>query len=241
MIIAITIDRRNQGPSVQSTKIRPSRPEVFLKENMISMLRDLGIDVLLLPPESSNEALGFVCSHCDGVIISGGAFDIDPKHYGQSIMGRIDSVDEGRSAMELRLAKLCIEQNIPLLGICGGMQAMIVANGGSLIQDIGTQIPNALEHEQPTDPAQGWHAVEFLHEKWKKWFEGDSIMVNSTHHQAVDALGSFVVTGLSTDGVVEAVEYPDADFCVGVQWHPELLDNRIFKAFQQAILNKQQS
>ena len=240
MIVAITTDRRNKGPIVHSANIRPSRPEVFLKENMIAMLQKMGIDVLLLPPESAASALDFVVNHCDGVIISGGAFDIDPKHYGQSIVGRIDSVDEGRSSMELHLATLCIEQNIPLLGICGGMQAMVVANGGSLIQDIGTQIPNALQHEQPSDPIQGWHSVEFLHEKWKKWFEGDSIMVNSTHHQAVDALGNFVVTGRAADGVIEAVEHPKLDFCVGVQWHPELLDNRIFKAFAEAMLEKQQ-
>ena len=93
-------------------------------------------------------ALPSVKNKIDAVIISGGAFDIDPQFYGQTQQARIDRLEPTRTELELALSRVCIEKNIPVLGICGGMQAMAVAMGGTLIQDISTQIPHALEHEQ---------------------------------------------------------------------------------------------
>ena len=236
--IAITADRRAQGPIVKSNKIRPPQSEIFLKEALVTSLKNCGADVILLPPDSSANLVQWVLKHCDGVVVSGGAFDIDPSWYGQETCARIDHTDEGRTQFEIALIQECIAQDIPLLGICGGMQAMAVATGGTLIQDISTQIPNSLEHEQLTDPKEGWHEVAFCVEHWQSWFGTDRIQVNSTHHQAVLNLGRFQATGYSKDGIVECFEDNSLHFCVGVQWHPELLDTRIFQAFIKRIQDK---
>ena len=103
------------------------------------------------------------------------------------------------------------------------MQVLAVACGGTLFQDISTQIKGALEHEQPTDPVKGWHQVEFSSSRWQRWFGTDTIQVNSTHHQSVQNCGELNIVGKSSDGVIEAIEHPNKGFCVGVQWHPELL------------------
>ena len=144
-------------------------------------------------------------------------------------------VDEGRTQLEMTLAKGAIEQDVPLLGLCGGMQVLAVVAGGTLIQDIATHDPSALEHEQPTDPAKPWHTVYLESARWKEWFGKDEIQVNSTHHQAIDDFGRCTPVGRAPDGIVEAIELSELTFCVGVQWHPELVDSTIFTAFGQAI------
>ena len=235
MIVAVSCDRRSLGPKPVSHRVRPARAEVFVKECIVDQLRAAGMQAILLPPEGSDELVDWVIKHCGGVVITGGAFDIDPKWYGQAQQGRLDTVDEGRTQLEMTLAKKAIENNVPLLGLCGGMQVLAVVAGGTLIQDIAAHDGSALEHEQPTDPATTWHPVRLESEKWQHWFGSNEIQVNSTHHQAVDALGDCVVTGRAPDGIVEAIELPELAFCVGVQWHPELVDNTLFKAFGQAI------
>ena len=114
-----------------------------------------------LPPShvQVEEYCNWIVENVDALIISGGAFDIDPSHYGEKVQGRIDRRDEERTIWSFRLHVLLLNHHIPVLGICGGMQVLAVACGGSLIQDIHTSFPTAREHEQPTDPAKGWHDV----------------------------------------------------------------------------------
>ena len=235
MIVAVSCDRRSLGPKPVSHRVRPPRAEVFVKESIVNQLRDAGMDAILLPPEGSQALVDWVLQNCDGVVITGGAFDIDPKWYGQAQQGRLDMVDEGRTQLEKTLAKGAIEQDLPLLGLCGGMQVLAVVSGGTLIQDIATHDPNALEHEQPTDPASTWHTVQLDSARWQEWFGQEEIQVNSTHHQAIDDFGRCTPVGRAPDGIVEAIELAELTFCVGVQWHPELVDSTIFTAFGQAI------
>ena len=230
-IICITCDRRNKGPIPNSSKkVRPARSEVFIKEALVKQVIEAGGMPFLIPPMSSliTEMVEHILEISHGVIISGGAFDISPHHYGQNQKSRLDLVDENRTGLELHLARRCLEMKKPILGICGGMQVMAVATGGSLVQDILTEVPNSLQHEQPTDPMEGWHDVLFssgvLHDIY-----GSKIRVNSTHHQSVDHPGTFLVTGTSPDGVVEAFEDPDQKCSIGVQWHPEFIDGKIFQ------------
>jgi putative glutamine amidotransferase len=164
-------------------------------------------------------------SHCQGLVITGGHFDIHPSMYGQDVTGRIDRVDAGRTQLELALAQAAIQHDMPTLGICGGMQALAVAGGGTLIQDIKTQVPGALEHEQSSDPATPWHSITIESGLLRKAYGCTILRVNSTHHQAIDNPGCFLITARAPDGVVEAIEHPDRRCCVGVQWHPEAIDS----------------
>jgi len=231
-LIAVTMGRR-AGPSSTSARIRPSRMEVYAKEALVLALQDAGAHVVLVPPTSRPDAA--FLSAFSGVLLAGGAFDIHPRHYGQAVEGRLDAPDDDRTAAELLLARHCLTHDLPVLGICGGLQALAVAAGGTLHQHIPDVFPHAVDHEQPTDPATGYHDV-VLQDGVLKAVLGERVSVNSTHHQAVDQPGTLRVTGRSPDGVVEAMEGPGR-FCVGVQWHPELLGGRqqaLFDAFVEA-------
>lgn len=221
----ITTDRREPRdglPAPGAPRLRPARPEIVVKEAVVEVVRAAGGLPLLLPPGAlPDEDLGGLLRIVDAVVVTGGAFDIHPRHYGQAVQGRLDRVDEARTGLELPLCAACLDTRVPVLGICGGMQALAVAAGGSLVQDIGTQVPGALEHEQPTDPATGWHPVAL--EGTLARALGPQVQVNSTHHQAVDHPGALTVVGRAPDGVIEAVALRDHPFAVGVQWHPELL------------------
>ena len=202
-------------------------------------MRRAGAIPVLIPPTSSDPSQPADGSRRqDGVIITGGSFDIAPSHYGQAFRG-VDRVDEARTGLELELAKRCIDMDKPLLGICGGMQAMAVAAGGSLIQDILTHNPQALDHEQFNDPCETSHIVELSSHRLESIYQSKSICVNSTHHKAVDGLGPFVVAGCAPDNTIEAIELTRLQFCVGVQWHPELLDDRLVDALVRASEDQQ--
>jgi len=235
-VIALTCDRRELGPAPRSKRIRPARPEIYVKEVLVQQVLGAGGIPVLIPPIGGDPIpmCDWILKACDGVIITGGAFDIDPRHYGQTVQGRLDRVDEARTGLELALAGRCIDANVPLLGICGGMQVMAVAAGGSLIQDIAQGNPDALDHEQPNDPAQTSHLVSFSSAAYINIFGSKSIRVNSTHHQAVDRLGPFVASGHAPDRTIEAIELEASNFCLGVQWHPELLDDRLVFALVRA-------
>ncbi len=235
-MIAVTCDRRKLGPKPVSPRVRPPRPEIFVAESVVHQLRSVGAQAVLLPPSAHRleELFAWVSNSCSGLVITGGAFDIHPSHYGQAVGARLDRVDEDRTGLELGLAAFALETGLPVLGICGGMQALAVAAGGSLIQDIASQIPGAMEHEQPTDPAQPWHPVRLEPGRLSALFGAREIQVNSTHHQAVDQPGSLHIIGRAPDGVVEVVEHPAHPFCVGVQWHPELLHSAPFHGLVQA-------
>ena len=212
MIVAVSCDRRSVGPKPVSHRVRPARAEVFVKECIVQQLRAAGMQPILLPPEGTPELVDWVLELCDGVVITVGAFYIDPKLYCQDQQCRLDIVDEGRTQLEMTLAKKAIASDVPLLGLCGGMQVLAVVAGGTLIQDIATNDPNALEHEQPTDPASTWHTVHLESARWKEWFGKDEIQVNSTHHQAIDDLGRCTLVGKAPDGIVEAIGIVRVDF-----------------------------
>lgn len=220
--VLITTDRRDLGPAPGSPRVRPARPEIVLKEAVVAAVRAAGGLPLLVPPGCpSADDLQAILAVADAVVITGGAFDIHPSHYGQAVSARLDRVDRARTGLELPLCRACLDQAVPVLGVCGGMQALAVAAGGTLVQDIGSQVQGALEHEQPTDPVQPWHAVGLSGALAAAM--GAEIQVNSTHHQAVDDAGAFQIVGRSPDGVIEAIRHPGHPFALGVQWHPELL------------------
>lgn len=183
---------------------------------------------LLVPPGETQ--VDDLLAAADAIVITGGAFDIHPRHYGAAVSARLDRVEEERTVLELRLARAALAHDLPVLGVCGGMQVLAVAAGGTLIQDL----PAAWGHEQAGDPALASHEVR-CEGRLATWL-GAAVAVNSTHHQAVDRPGDgFVVAGQSPDGVIEAIVHEERRFSVGVQWHPELLgDGRLYARLVEA-------
>ena len=227
-LILVTTDRRELTGLKDSPRIRPYRPEVWIGEAYVRAVQQAGGIALLVPPGTVHLQALLHVAH--GVVLTGGHFDIHPRHYGQSVSARLDRVEEDRTSVELTLARLALEQHIPLLGVCGGMQAMAVAAGGTLVQDVPK---DALDHEQPNDPAEPSHAVAMSGPALQVFEPTEQ--VNSTHHQAVDAPGrGLVVCGRAPDGTTEVIASPE-HFALGVQWHPELLgDLRPYEALVRA-------
>jgi putative glutamine amidotransferase len=224
-IILVTTDRRPFGPARPGPRVRPPRPEAWLGEAYIDAIRRAGGNPVLVPPGPTEIDALLVIAH--GVVITGGHFDIHPSRYGRPVSARLDRVDDGRTDLELDLAKTCLDREIPVLGVCGGHQALAVAAGGTLIQDLPTEL---VRHEQPTDPATPWHDVRC--EDAAAQLFGPRIRVNSTHHQGVESPGDrFRALAWAPDDTVEAIVASDHPFAVGVQWHPELLgDDRVYRA-----------
>ena len=183
----------------------------------------------------------------DGLILSGGS-DLDPSRFGDTEVHpeTYDIIPE-RDEAELILARMALERDIPVLGICRGIQVLNVAMGGSLYQDVASQYPTSLAHRQqeaqiPAD--EPGHSVTVLAGSLlERVYGAGPISVNSFHHQAVrDTAPGMVASGLADDGLIEAIELPSASFALGVQWHPELMFERsrphlaVFSAVVQACL-----
>lgn len=225
-IIAVTCDRRDLGPASTSLRVRPARPEVFVNEAVVDRLRAAGATVVLLPPGDAEGALE-VLDRVDGLVITGGAHDIHPQHYGQLVTARLDRTDEARTGLELALAAAAIRRGLPTFGLCGGMQAMVVADGGTLIQHVEG-------HEQDSDPASAWHPLLPEAGAPRELLACLGADSNSTHHQAVGDLGGYSVLARAPDGVIEAIYRSGERFCVGVQGHPELRSCVWFAALVEA-------
>ncbi len=176
----------------------------------------------------------------DGLVITGGAFDVDPALYGASGRHATVTLKQRRTEAELALVQGALARDMPVLGICGGQQLLAVALGGTLFQHIPDSVPGALEHEQPNPRDEPGHEIAVHAGTVLARIVGAATMrVNSAHHQSVATPGPHaVVNATAPDGVVEGVEDPRRRFCLGVQWHPEFLidpgDAKIFHAFLAA-------
>ena len=181
----------------------------------------------ILPYTDDRALIEQYLDRVSGVVITGGAFDIPPEFYGEQARPGLGALKQSRTNFELAVVKMALQRKLPVLGICGGMQLLNVAYGGTLIQDIATELPHARPHEQKHDRTQPQHPIDVKDLTVLSECVGGKgqLMVNSTHHQAVKAVGpGLVVSASSPDGVVEAIESIAKDqFAVGVQWHPELM------------------
>lgn len=171
----------------------------------------------------------------DALVVTGGAFDIDPSLYGEGERHATVSLKCQRTQAELALVRGALDRDMPVFGICGGMQLLAVALGGTLIQHIPDSVPASLPHEQPNPRDEPGHAVAVTAGSLLHRLVGvDTLAVNSSHHQAVRSPGAAAVSGRASDGVIEAIEDPARRFCLGVQWHPEFRidpgDARLFAA-----------
>lgn len=175
---------------------------------------------------------------CDGLLLPGGG-DMDPKFYGQARIPACGEPNLLRDAAEPLLLRAFLAADKPVLGICRGIQVMNAVLGGDLYQDI-----KPFEHLPHNDHWAKVHTVTVRRGTLLSRILGqDTVLVNSQHHQAVDRVApGFTLAALSEDGIVEAIEKPDARFCLGVQWHPEWLSDAdpamqsLFDAFVNACL-----
>jgi len=171
----------------------------------------------------------------DALIVTGGAFDVDPALYGETERHGSVSLKAGRTIAEFLLLKGAMKRDLPVLGICGGQQLLAVILGGKLYQHIPDALPDALPHEQTTPHSEPGHAVTITPGTLLHRVTGAArIQVNTSHHQAVRDPGRGIVNAVAPDGVIEGIEAAEAKFCLGVQWHPEYLvdpaDKKLFEA-----------
>jgi len=198
-----------------------------LNSDYTSAIEAAGGVPVILPPQGDP---GRVLDVLDGVLLSGGA-DLDPAHYGDpDVHPTTYGIDPRRDGFELELMRLAFERDIPVLGICRGIQVMNVALGGSLIQDVSTgreDIPgiNHRQHETGlTADAVGHVAMLLDHPASRHIGDPGQVGVNTFHHQAVRRLApSLEAIAYSPDGLVEAVSAPGKSFVLGLQWHPEMM------------------
>jgi len=177
---------------------------------------------LLLPHDPS--ATAAYLALLDGLVVTGGAFDVPPELYGETRRGACGPSKPERTRFEKELLEAAIASSVPVLGICGGMQLLNVVRGGTLFQDLPADA-SIVGHEQPPPEDRPAHAVKVAPGSLLFRLLGPGEpehRVNSTHHQAVRDPGiGVLVSGRAPDGVIEAIELPDLPFAIGVQWHPE--------------------
>ena len=161
----------------------------------------------------------------DALVITGGAFDVDPKLYGEGDTHPTVVLKQRRTRFEWAMTRGALDRDMPVLGICGGQQLLNVVLGGTLIQHIPDTITNPLAHEQPNPRNEPGHEVRIRERTLLHRLTGTTrLAVNSAHHQAVRDPGKgCIASACAGDGVIEAIEHPGYRYCLGVQWHPEFL------------------
>lgn len=219
-LIAINCDAENAGGG----------PFPFLKQPYVEAVEEAGGIPLLVAPLATPDDVRAIVARVDGVLFSG-CDDYDPADYGAArdpACGRI--VPRRKADTDRALFAAACAAARPIFGICGGMQLVNIACGGTLVQDIPTRVPGALAHkgetEKPPAGALPTHTVEILPgTRLATLLCRARVTVNSSHHQAVERLGhGLAVSARAPDGVVEAVEAVDGRSILGVQWHPERTD-----------------
>jgi putative glutamine amidotransferase len=194
----------------------------------VRAVADAGGLPLILPLGLPSAALRGIYDRLDGILLSGGG-DLQPSTYGVTTSVALVDVDPQRDALELTLARWALEDGKPVLGICRGQQVLNVAAGGTLIPDISSARPEALDHRGAARaPHAPGHDVQVEADSYlAKLGTPVSLEVNSSHHQAVDRVArGWRVSAVAPDGIIEAIEAPGHPFALAVQWHPERLGAR---------------
>ena len=179
----------------------------------------------------------------DGIILTGGV-DIDPYLYGEPPIPQQGRIDPVRDHFEIKITKAAIEADKPVLAICRGCQVLNVAAGGTLYQDINSQIKGSLKHSGQAPTYYASHPVKLAEKsKLAEIFNSTSTRVNSFHHQGVKNIGiDLEATAWADDGTIEGIEHKTKKYIIGVQWHPERMleseQNKIFKKFIEKIVEQ---
>ena len=219
-----------------------------LSTNYIRSVEGAGLVPIAVPPLTTASAAAEILDAAGGLLLTGGE-DVDPARYGEAPHPAVRATNPLRDATELALLDAARERRMPVLAICRGIQLLNVAMGGTLVQDLPSQRPSAIVHDQPHDQphdrASRTHGVAIEPDTLLARAVGAThVEVNSYHHQAIDRLAAGLrVTATAPDGVIEGAEVDAPDWwVVAVQWHPEDLttdvrewDRGIFRAFAEQV------
>lgn len=217
-------------------------PTYFLRARYARAIEDLGGVPLILPLAADQRLRRQLLKGLDGLLLTGSGPDLPPSLYGERQRYRYKLMSRPRYEFELAMARLAADEGLPMFGICGGMQAINVALGGSLVQDIASQRAAALPHRGSGPATRLSHPVQVAPRSLlRRIVRHAQIRVNSSHHQSVSRVApSLAVSAAAPDGIIEAIEAPQHPFLLGVQWHPEFLyerdsvHRRLFQAFLKA-------
>lgn len=207
----------------------------FMQSKYTASLRRAGAKAVWIEADDLEKAISHMLK-CDGLLLSGGE-DVNPKHYGQTPTEKCGEIVDARDHAEMEMLKAFLSTGRPILGICRGEQLMNVYFGGTLHQDIADL--SSCKHDDYAHKDLGNHTVTLTPgSKLAKIMGQKAFPTNSLHHQAVDKPGEgLLVSAVSEDGMIEAIEHTTHRFCIGVQWHPEHMvgfskrQRRIFDAF----------
>lgn len=230
-LIGVTLDREEPGGYSRY-------PWYAMRANYAEAIAATGGLPVALPHDAALASA--YLDRIDALVVTGGAFDVDPALYGDETRHASVTLKENRTAAELALIRGALARDMPVLGICGGEQLLAVALGGTLHQHLPDAMSDALAHEQPNPRHEPSHTIQIEPGTLLARIIGSTAMqVNSAHHQAVRDPGPrAVVNARAEDGLIEGVEDGRYSFCLGVQWHPEFLidpgDRLIFQALATA-------
>src|SRR5262245_7816726 len=206
----------------------PTRPIIGMAwpgRDYQAAIEGAGAEIRVLQPE--RDPLPDALDACDGLLLTGGP-DVDPREYGDAETHPSVAIDRARDGYELALARYALDRDVPLFAICRGVQVLNVAAGGTLIQDLPTANPSSVSHSLDETKTSIAHEVAVAPNTCLAVLMKDRLVtsaplsVNSRHHQSIkDLAPGFLISATAPDGVVEAIERANAEFCLGVQWHPE--------------------
>jgi putative glutamine amidotransferase len=237
--VGITSD---YSPAGRDGSLSKKEDTYFLRARYLRAIEDLGGIPFILPLTETPALQSKLLDKMDGLLVTGSGDDLDPRLYGERKRAAFPLMDPRRARFELSMIRAAVRRDLPVLGICGGLQAMNVALGGSLLQDIRKLVPDALVHKQKISAIHPSHSVQIepatrLHAIVKR----RNLRVNSSHHQAPAGIApGLSVNAVSPDGVIEGLESTVSRFVIGIQWHPEFLyrkdeaSQRLFRAFLRA-------
>ena len=209
---------------IKNAQMSPGEiPCAVLSAEFIKLCNKFNAQAVIFPPQFNTP--NFSLNGIDGLIITGGG-DIDPSHYKEEPIDKLERISMERDLTELNLLKRAEEENIKTLAICRGHQLLNIHKGGSLYQDISDAGFKDIDHAKPYEDARNHiHDIEIDKDtKLSNIIKVNKLKVNSIHHQAINKLGeNLIISAKSTDGIIEGIETTNKWEAIGVQWHPEYL------------------
>ena len=215
--LSTSVDAREKRPVIGISASKPSSATV----TYVNAVRAVGGVPVIIPITTDGAELDAILKRVDGIILTGGE-DILPKRYGEESLPELGEVYLERDDFDIMLTQKAVEKRLPVFGICRGLQVMNVAFGGTLYQDIPSQLPQSKVKHKTSDIQS--HKISIKEGTLLQELLGDETTVNTIHHQSVkDLAPGFVISATSEDGVVEGIESKKMKCVFGVQFHPEML------------------